>query len=302
MGNSEFKSTLKSSDTEEHIDLYFYRPLGYQWARFFRMLGVSPNTVTVLSIFLGVGAGVCFGFNSLTINLIGFLLLVWANTYDSCDGQLARLTGQKTALGRILDGAAGDFWFIAIYVGIGIRLTPQWGVWIWLLCIISGVVCHARQSRLADYYRQIHLFFLKGKEGSEMDEASTQVDLYKQMKWKEQPVQKLFQFFYKNYTTAQEKETPRFQALKTEIRSRFPEQLPESLRTDFREGSLPLMKYANFLTFNWRSITLLVSLLIGEPWVYPAAEVVVFSAVYFYMRHCHEHLCDKVLAKIGNYK
>ena len=38
MSNSEFKSTLKSSDTEEHIDIYFYRPIGYQWARFFRML------------------------------------------------------------------------------------------------------------------------------------------------------------------------------------------------------------------------------------------------------------------------
>ena len=30
MSNSEFKSTLKSSDTEEHIDIYFYRPIGYQ--------------------------------------------------------------------------------------------------------------------------------------------------------------------------------------------------------------------------------------------------------------------------------
>lgn len=302
MENTEFKSTLKSTDTEEHIDLYFYRPIGYQWARFFRMLGVSPNTVTVLSIFLGMGAGICFGFNDLKINLIGFLLLVWANMYDSCDGQLARLTGQQTALGRILDGASSDFWFASIYGCIAYRLTPQWGVWIWLLCALSGLVCHVRQCRLSDYYRQIHLFFLKGKEGSEMDDASTQVELYKQMKWKSQPVQKFFQFFYKNYTTEQEKSTPRFQALKAEIRRRFPEQLPDSLRSDFRKGSLPLMKYTNFLTFNWRSITLLVSLLIGEPWVYPAVEVVVFSAVCFYMHYRHEHLCDEILAKIESYK
>ena len=86
MSNSEFKSTLKSSDTEEHIDIYFYRPIGYQWARFFRMLHVTPNVVTILSIFLGVGAGICFGFNDLRINIVGILLLIWANMYDSCDG------------------------------------------------------------------------------------------------------------------------------------------------------------------------------------------------------------------------
>ena len=177
MSNSEFKSTLKSSDTDEHIDIYFYRPIGYQWARFFRMLHVTPNVVTILSIFLGVGAGICFGFNDLRINIVGILLLIWANMYDSCDGQLARLTNQKSALGRILDGAAGDFWFISIYVAICIRLMPEWGVWIWVLCVVSGFGCHSRQCRLADYYRQIHLFFLKGKEGSEMDDASKQVEL-----------------------------------------------------------------------------------------------------------------------------
>ena len=301
MSNSEFKSTLKSADTEEHIDIYFYRPLGYQWARLFRKLGVTPNTVTILSIFLGVGAGVCFGFDSLKINALGILLLVWANTYDSCDGQLARLTGQKSALGRILDGAAGDFWFIAIYAAIAIRLTPTWGVWIWVLCVVSGFGCHSRQCRLADYYRQIHLFFLKGKEGSEMDDASRQVELYRQMTWRGEPLQKLFQFFYVGYTRGQERETPCFQRFKAALRERYPEQLPEPLRADFRWGSLPLMKWCNFLTFNWRSLTLFLSLLVGLPWLYPAVEVVVFTAVYVYTRCRHERLCRTMLASLDKY-
>ena len=169
--NQEFKASLKSADTEEHIDIYFYRPIGYQWARFFRMLHVTPNVVTILSIFLGVGAGICFYFDDLAINILGIFLLIWANVYDSCDGQLARLTNQKSALGRILDGAAGDFWFVSIYFAISFRLMPEWGWKIWALCIVAGFGCHAIQSRLADYYRQIHLFFLKGKEGSELDDA-----------------------------------------------------------------------------------------------------------------------------------
>ena len=108
------ESTLKSMDTEEFIDIHFYRPIGYRWALFFNKFGISPNTVTIASIFIGAAAGVCFYPHNLTINIIGMLLLIWANSYDSADGQLARMTGKKTPLGRILDGTAGDIWFISI--------------------------------------------------------------------------------------------------------------------------------------------------------------------------------------------
>ena len=297
-----FQSTIKSTDTEEHIDLFFYRPIGYQWARFFRKLGVTPNTVTILSIFLGVASGVCFGFNDLKINIIGILLLIWANMYDSTDGQLARMTGQTTPLGRILDGASSDFWFVAIYAAIAIRLMPEWGIWIWLVVAVAGLYSHTRQSRVADYYRQIHLFFLKGKEGSEMDDASVQVDIYRKMTWKEQPVEKLFQFFYVNYTKEQEKATPCFQHFKAALRQRYPDKLPELLRADFRKGSLPLMKYCNFLTFNWRSFTLFASVLAGKLWIYPVVEITVFEVVCLYMRYQHEKLCREMLDKLDTYQ
>lgn len=129
------ESTLKSLDTEEFIDIHFYRPIGYQWALFFNKLGVSPNSITIASIFIGIAAGICFYFQSLAINVIGMLLLIWANSYDSADGQLARMTGQKSALGRILDGAAGDFWFIAIYAqsAYASRRNGEYGSGYWRL-------------------------------------------------------------------------------------------------------------------------------------------------------------------------
>ena len=158
------EATLKSTDTEEWIDLLFYRPIGYRWALLFRRLGVTPNAITIASIFLGIAAGILFYYNDLLINIIGMCLLVWANMYDSADGQLARMTGQKSEIGRILDGVSGDFWFISIYVAICLRLTPEWGYWIWLLAAVAGF-SHSKQAAMADYYRNVHLFFLKGKSG-----------------------------------------------------------------------------------------------------------------------------------------
>ena len=55
-----FEASFKSMDTEETLDIYFNRPIGYLWALFFKRLGGHPNVVTILSIFLGVGAGIMF--------------------------------------------------------------------------------------------------------------------------------------------------------------------------------------------------------------------------------------------------
>ena len=174
-----YQASLKSKDTEEWIDLLFYRPIGFRWALLFRRLGVSPNAVTIASIFLGVAAGVLFYFTSLPLNIIGIVLLVWANSYDSADGQLARLTGQKSELGRILDGMSGDCWFIAIYLAICLRLMPTWSFWIFILAALAGY-CHSKQAAMADYYRNIHLFFLLGKQGSELDNACQEKEKYNQ--------------------------------------------------------------------------------------------------------------------------
>ena len=105
-------------DTEETFDLIFYRPIGYAWACIAKKLGIKPNAITIASIFLGIGAGVMFYFNDIQLNIIGAILLVWANSFDSADGQLARMTKQYSRIGRILDGVSGDLWFASIYFAI----------------------------------------------------------------------------------------------------------------------------------------------------------------------------------------
>ena len=46
-----------------------------------------------------------FSYTDIMHNIAGIVLLMFANFCDSTDGQLARLTGQKTLLGRVLDGS-----------------------------------------------------------------------------------------------------------------------------------------------------------------------------------------------------
>lgn len=292
-------ATLKSVDTEELADIYFYRPVGYLWALLFRRLGVHPNVVTILSIVLGVAAAVLFYFVDLRLNVIGMLLLVWANMYDSADGQLARLTGQKTELGRILDGFAGDVWFFSIYVAICLRLQPVWGIWIWILAAWAGCVCHAKQCQLADYYRNIHLFFLKGKQGSELHYSDVLQAEFQTIGGKGSWLRKVFGFFYIRYTRSQERMSPAFQSLMNVLRCREADSsISSEVRDTFLLGSRPLMKYTNILTFNVRSWVLFASLFAGVPWVYFLFEMTVLQGLFYYMRYRHETLCRDIINNI----
>lgn len=296
MDKQEYQSTLKSMDTEEHIDLYFYRPIGYAWARLARKLGIKPNAITIASIFLGVGAGVCFYYNNLWINILGMLLLIWADSFDSADGQLARMTGQYSRIGRILDGVSGDLWFAAIYVAICLRenatseffMAHQWVIWVVAVC--TGL-CHATQAAMADYYRQFHLYFLKGESGSELETASDLRAKYDTLSWGKDFFRKLVMAFYLNYTEGQERRTPAMQRLRRVLREKFHCHVPESFRNEFRALSLPLMKYTNILSFNWRTIALFVALLVKMPWLYFAFELTVLNVLLVYMMMRHEKIC-----------
>lgn len=291
-------------DTEETFDLIFYRPIGYVWALAAKKLGITPNVITIASIFLGIGAGVAFYFNNLWINIIGVFLLVWADSFDSADGQLARMTGQYSRLGRILDGLSGEIWFFSIYLAICLRenvtshffMTHHWVIWV--MGAVAGF-CHGLQTSMADYYRQFHLFFIKGKDGSELDSSSQLREKFDSLSWRRDFFKKLVLGFYANYTSGQEKRTPWMQKLRKVLRERFGNNIPVWFREKFRTASLPLMKYTNILTFNVRSFALFAAILIFRmPWLYFAFELIVLNIILVYMVFRHESICKSFVLKL----
>ena len=301
-------ASIKSQDTEEWLDMRFNRPVGLVMALAGKRLGVHPTAITVVSVVLGVAAACMFAHTDVWHNVAGVVLLMFANFCDSADGQLARLADKKTLVGRVLDGFAGDIWFFCIYAALCVRMMWQpmpgtdvvWGVWIWVLAFIAGVLCHSPQSSLADYYRQIHLFFLKGKEGSELDTYASQRAIYDGLSKHGPLIEKAFYFNYANYCKSQERRTPEFQKMMAAIRGKFGDvsAMPEALREEFLDGSRPLMKYTNILTFNVRAICIYVTCLAGCPWMYMLFEIIVLTILYIYMHKRHESLCAIITGKI----
>ena len=75
---ARIESTYKDKDVEEFIDIYFFRPLGYWMARFSKSLKLSPNTLTIIGMLLGVISGHLFYYSSMTLNALGIFLKIFS--------------------------------------------------------------------------------------------------------------------------------------------------------------------------------------------------------------------------------
>ena len=321
--NEKFKQTLKSSETEDWLDLHVIRPFCYYCALAFAKLDIHPTTVTILSMFIGAASALFFACGSfrysgvwgLCMNIIGIVLLMIADIFDCTDGQLARMTGKKSRLGRILDGVAGFAWFIPLYVLLVWRFYQHHTIEFKLLGIedneqnvliatavvfalglYSGIVGLAGQQRLADYYIQVHLFFLKGEKGSELDNSVRQQEIYDQMGPDTPGVERMFQKSYIGYTQKQERRTPQFQRLMKLLREKYgsTDNIPTEVREEFRRQSLPLMTWNGLLTFNFRSFWLFLFCLLDIPVCNFLFEIVCMGLLCLYVNRRHEAFCKKI--------
>ena len=326
--NEKYRATLKSAETEDWLDLHVIRPFCYYCAVFFAKFDIHPNTVTIWSMIIGALSAIFFGCSSfyyggtmgLVYNIIAVVLLMVADILDCTDGQLARMTGKKSRMGRILDGVAGFAWFIPIYHVLvyrfylhhdlafnflGIADTQQnvliATAVVYALGLIAGIAGLAGQQRLADYYIQVHLFFLKGEKGSELDNSKRQQEIYDQMTpethtWAE----RYFQKSYIDYTKKQEAVTPQFQRLLKKLREKFgsTDNIPAEVREDFRQRSLPVIFWNGLLTFNFRETWLFLFCLLDIPVCHFLFEIVVMGLLWKYVNTRHENFCRQMADKL----
>ncbi|MEW6508865.1 MAG: CDP-alcohol phosphatidyltransferase family protein [Bacteroidota bacterium] len=286
--NANIESTYKSKETEELIDILFYRPFGYLIAKLSYRLKLTPNQVTVVSIILGILAGHLFFYNSFSLNVIGIFLLILANALDSADGQLARMTDMKSRYGRILDGFGGNIWFVSIYLHLFFRLINHGYSPLFFIILLLAGLSHSFQSAYADYFRNHFLFFIYGKSYCEIDDPIVLKEEYKNLSWRKNFVKKFLMRVYINYTLQQQLFSKNLQNLYLTINRLFPERIPEYVNQLYHLKNKPLVKYFNILTTNTRMIILFISILISEPVLYFIFELTILNLLFIYMVIRHE--------------
>ena len=293
--HTAYKASLKSLETENYIDLYFFRPIGFVIAKLLNKTKITPNMITILSIFVGAAVGPLFYFNTLPYKLLGILCLVIANILDCVDGQLARMAGVTSKIGRILDGVAGNIWFTLIYIFLALRLKNQFDTWLFFIPAVLSGFSHFVQANITDYYKTLHLFFVDKDKGNEFQNLREVRAQYAGMDF---GIQKVLFFIYLGYTALQEKSTPRLQQMLRHFKNRYGEHIPNDICLDFRRQSSLLMKsLIDFLTFNGRLIFLVAAVLSDYVWAYFVFEIVFLNLVLLFSIQIHEKICTKFIER-----
>jgi hypothetical protein len=116
-----------------------------------RLLRLTPTAVTLVSIGVGVLGGALLYVDD--VAWFGFALIVLYGILDSSDGQLARMTGQTSEFGRVLDGLGGYVVHAAIYLTLILRVLGRgegFSVIVWAALAGAATAMHAQ---MYDYHR-----------------------------------------------------------------------------------------------------------------------------------------------------
>ncbi len=170
-GQSAFVRSLafKAVEIEELADIFFFRPCGWIIARGARAFRMTPTHLSIAGALIGVAGGALL--YDKRPGLLSFALLVLSEIIDSADGQLARMTGQMTELGRVIDGVGDYFRHAAVYIAIATGIIHRGGsnsILVWML--LAGIA-NAMQSQMYDYHRTAYITVVRKGRAPENDPA-----------------------------------------------------------------------------------------------------------------------------------
>ncbi len=163
----EFKSSIKSPDTEEKVDLILYRPLGFLIAKASSYTSITPTFLSLCGLACGFISAWYYTFpHQIPALILGSIYLVLSGIFDSADGQLARLANRSTKLGLILDGICDSFVTISSYLACSIPFVEKYGYLFWLV-VVAALYLHSCQCAILDFYHREYLYFGYGKTENE---------------------------------------------------------------------------------------------------------------------------------------
>jgi phosphatidylglycerophosphate synthase len=145
-----YPATLKDPTVEEWINLHLHRRVAFALIRPLqgRAEWLHPNHVTLLSGMFGVGAAIaCYlaAESGRGLLALGALLLMASAVLDCADGMLARLRGQSSEFGRLLDGLVDQVVGLGVWYGLSQTISARVelaGLWWYSGFALLSVLVH----------------------------------------------------------------------------------------------------------------------------------------------------------------
>ena len=291
----------KCENINDPIDTHFVDYVAMGWTKLFIRLHIIPNVVTMLSCISGVTGGVLLALNrGFWMDLLGALLVFLSAVFDGSDGQVARLTKHYSRLGRMLDGFSDASVYFTLYLACVIRLWDRslltnTGLWHGLLIALGAIafVLYVAQSQLPDYFKNLHMYMIDNSKGNELSRSKhVKAEMQNSPRFS---FARFSQLCYYLYTRAQERRAPRTQALldAVELHGKSDE-----LCDAFYAESRKLVRLTNLLTFNLRTIVLVICFFLHRELIGLLFVLLVLEPIRLVLLRKYENLSRSLLPMV----
>ena len=105
---------------------------------------VSPDAVSWLSVIISFAAGILYAYGNF---FYGGIVLLLSGFLDTLDGTIARLKGQSTRFGALLDSTLDRYADFSVFAGLLIFYKHHWVFFIIILSIIGSFMVSYVKAR-----------------------------------------------------------------------------------------------------------------------------------------------------------
>lgn len=270
-------SVKRTGEIEEWTNRVAIHPVSRALVTVLARWGVSPNVVSLAGLAFGAGAAWAYlGYDDGWMVLVGFTLMVAWHVMDGADGQLARLTGKTSEIGRALDGLADHGTFVLVYLALAVAAARAEGSWVWIWAVASGL-SHAVQASTYEAQRYAYDYWVQGKASARVptpDQARAEMAGATGAAWALGQLNLLY-LTVQHRTGASDNPVQR----RLDAHARRPggrERIAEAYRATHLAG----VRRWNVLCSNYRTVAIAVACLAAGPVWFFAFEAVVLNVAF----------------------
>ena len=290
----ETVSVKRTSEIEEPTNRLLIHPLSRALVTPLARRAVSPNAVSLAGLAFGAAAALAYGrYTEGPFVALGFVLMVAWHVMDGADGQLARLTGKTSEIGKALDGLCDHGTFVLVYVALAAAAAAAHGPWVWLWAVAAGA-SHAVQANAYEGARYAYDYWVRGKTSARIPtpaEYREEVRGATGVAWALSRLQLLYLQF---------QHSGRAVALRRRLEAAAHEPGGAArLAEAYRDTHLAGVRRWNLLCSNYRTVAVAVACLAGSPVFFFAFEAVVLNGVFLALLQMQRRNDRALLDRLG---
>ncbi len=114
-----------TSSSDGLVDRWFNRPCGRPVSKLLIHTPITPNTVSIISIIIGVISAILFTKGTYGSMVLGALLLQLSAVIDCVDGDIARVVFKETPVGKWIDLVGDQIVHLGVFAGIALGVSKS---------------------------------------------------------------------------------------------------------------------------------------------------------------------------------